>query len=434
MKTEAGASIIQKLGCVARSQPVAIKQEVFVGDTDPRDPEVTDDPYATEDPYATGGGDDDDADDDIDDAALMAAFSGGQHTPASPSTGESAGQQTASPSTGELAGKQSKEPIQQTSAKPPDVGRQELKAGSAEYKRAHSAAKYKLANLAPEHIKAKWAELDKGGKEKTKDRKIMFREVMYMDGVNFDTEFFNSFKTVSSIDEDGEDWGWISFKKLCDNEGLDVAMEMIETKIIKTRAHKNLSQDSKLEWPKTLQFKYIEEGGSSKTRTEQGISLKRKAPGTKETVGQFDSIFSSMQSAEGEPQPKGQTNEDAKEKVIKPEKSNALKRIDECRAAHRAWDNAKTEFEAWVQKAQLSSYLADGKLVGDLKKALVDGAKFDVLIQRADVAYRRSDDVVEFSSGNVWAEGIAAAMKSGKSTGGLMRPLMKLNAPQSRNA
>ena len=106
-----------------------------------------------------------------------------------------------------------------------------------------------------------------------------------------------------------------------------------------------------------------------------------------------------------------------------------MKRIDECRAAHRAWDNAKIDFDAWVQKGHLSPYLADGKLVGDLKKAILEGKKFDDLIQKADVAYRRSDDEVEFSSGNVWAEGIAAAMKSGKSTGGLMKPRLKLNAP-----
>ena len=189
-------------------------------------------------------------------------------------------------------------------------------------------------------------------------------------GQTFDSPFFNKFRTVEEVTESGSEWAWISWKKLTDEEGDDVAMEMINNGTVESRMHKNLKQDSKLKWPQTHQFRRVADVGSNKTRKTDTTALQDEAK-TEVT----DSVLETFNETWDKSAPAPPSKKVAR-KPEQQQKTVTQKATEEIAKTHRLWDEFKRTTTALLSKAESNEYVAP-KLKEDIKSALKNGKDLD---------------------------------------------------------
>ena len=112
----------------------------------------------------------------------------------------------------------------------------------------------KMRKRAPENIKAKWAHLKKLPPVHP-DREEFIATVL--ESVNLEEEYFTTLQEFGRYTEDGEDGCWISANKIFDEEGYEAGLEMISSKRVLSRKHKNLPPDTRMKWPYDQQISCV---------------------------------------------------------------------------------------------------------------------------------------------------------------------------------
>ena len=225
----------------------------------------------------------------------------------------------------------------------------------------------------PAHARAEWDNIEampnRGSCKNTRKKSFIAAAVDAI-GQTFDSPFFNKFRTVEEVTESGSEWAWISWKKLTDEEGDDVAMEMINNGTVESRMHKNLKQDSKLKWPQTHQFRRVADVGSNKTRKTDTTALQDEAK-TEVT----DSVLETFNETWDKSAPAPPSKKVAR-KPEQQQKTVTQKATEEIAKTHRLWDEFERTTTALLSKAESNEYVAP-KLKEDIKSALKNGKDLD---------------------------------------------------------
>jgi len=222
-------------------------------------------------------------------------------------------------------------------------------------------------------LQAEWDKLN-AQKDGTKNalKREFINEAMALPGNSFDSPFFNKFRKIDEVSESGSGWAWVSWKKFCDDEGEEVAMEMITSGNVESRPHKGLKPDTKLKYPMTHQFRKVTEKGANKTiKTDTQMLRDKEDP---EAVAAFGEAWDKTCPVA----PKKATK-----KTVPTEKSDHQKAFEDLAQTHRKWDEHKRIINASIVKAAQNEYVAP-KLIEDLKTLKKNALNLDASLCSED--------------------------------------------------
>ena len=94
--------------------------------------------------------------------------------------------------------------------------------------------------FAPSHVISEWIRICnlKEGKDSAKTKFIT--EAVQVTGTSFESDFFGKLRSVGTIDAAGSEWEWFSWNLFEQQEGKEVAFEMVASGTIESRPHPGL--------------------------------------------------------------------------------------------------------------------------------------------------------------------------------------------------
>jgi hypothetical protein len=128
--------------------------------------------------------------------------------------------------------------------------------------------------FAPPRVLSEWERIcnTKEGKNSAKTKFIT--EAAQVTGTIFESDFFEKLRSAAAIDAAGSEWEWVSWNLFEQQEGKEVALEMVASGTIESRPHPGLKPDTKLMFPHAHQFRKVTKKGSSMRVEKEGVHEK----------------------------------------------------------------------------------------------------------------------------------------------------------------
>ena len=161
--------------------------------------------------------------------------------------------------------------------------------------------------------------------------------------------------------------GWTSFDTIKGDEGLSVAMSIVNTKSRPTRVNPNLAQDHQAPWPDCLQIYLL--GNKTINNYTSGSTMQKRSSTADDETGTISAKFQgthdvvSQASASSSTEPQCDIVGQPAQKPTKGELDERMKCMMLARQAHKAIDSEMLDFKIVHQKASQNDF-ASSKLLG----------------------------------------------------------------------